>query len=125
MIAIFAALAMVFTPPATTLSSGVLTSDSIAAVRTAERFHAALVSGDSATALELLAPSAVIMESGSIETRQQYRFSPSAWRHCIFGRGHEHARHAQRSSARPGGMAEQHDNDARQVSRQGHQQRKR
>lgn len=38
-----------------------------------ERFHAALAAGDSAAALGLLAPDALILESGAIETREEYR----------------------------------------------------
>lgn len=38
-----------------------------------ERYHAALSSGDSATALALLAPDAIILESGGVETRDEYR----------------------------------------------------
>lgn len=37
------------------------------------RFHAALAAGDSAAALGLLAPDALILESGTIETREEYR----------------------------------------------------
>lgn len=40
---------------------------------TVARFDAALEAGDSATVLALLAPDAVILESGGIETRAQYR----------------------------------------------------
>lgn len=38
-----------------------------------ERFHASLAAGDSTTALSLLAQDAVILESGGIETRNEYR----------------------------------------------------
>lgn len=37
------------------------------------RYHAALASGDSATALSLLTDDAVILESGSVESRADYR----------------------------------------------------
>jgi ketosteroid isomerase-like protein len=37
------------------------------------RYGAALAAGDSATALDLLAPDAVILESGAVETREEYR----------------------------------------------------
>ena len=47
--------------------------DSIAVVRTAERFQQALASGDSVSALGLLAESALILESGDLETRSDYR----------------------------------------------------
>ena len=48
-------------------------SDSAAVVRTVERYHQALAAGDSAAALSLLAPSAVILESGGRESLQEYR----------------------------------------------------
>lgn len=38
-----------------------------------EAFHRALATGDSAAALSLLAPDAVILESGGTETRAEYR----------------------------------------------------
>lgn len=48
-------------------------SDSAAVARSVDRFHQALATGDSATALALLAPDAVILESGGVETRAEYR----------------------------------------------------
>ncbi len=48
-------------------------SDSVAVAATVDRFHKALASGDSATALALLAPDATILESGGIESRSEYR----------------------------------------------------
>lgn len=50
-----------------------LPSDSAAAAKTVDDYHAALSSGDSARALALLAPDAVILESGAMETRAEYR----------------------------------------------------
>jgi ketosteroid isomerase-like protein len=47
--------------------------DSLSIVSVIERFHAALASGDSATAMSLLAPDAVILESGGVETRAEYQ----------------------------------------------------
>jgi uncharacterized protein (TIGR02246 family) len=47
--------------------------DSAAVAAVVERYHAALASGDSAAALALLAEDAVILESGSLESRQEYR----------------------------------------------------
>jgi ketosteroid isomerase-like protein len=47
--------------------------DSIAAVAAVARFRAALERGDSATALAMLAPDAIILESGDVETRAEYR----------------------------------------------------
>lgn len=48
-------------------------SDSAAVARTIVAFHAALERGDSAAALALLAPGAVILESGSAESVAEYR----------------------------------------------------
>lgn len=48
-------------------------SDSATVAAAVERFHAALAAGDSAAALSLLAPDAVILEAGGIETRDEYR----------------------------------------------------
>jgi uncharacterized protein (TIGR02246 family) len=47
--------------------------DSAAVAAVVERYHRALADGDSAAALALLAPDAVILESGGLETRDQYR----------------------------------------------------
>lgn len=47
--------------------------DSAAVVEVVERYHAALAAGDTATAMSLLAPDAVVLESGGIETRGEYR----------------------------------------------------
>ena len=47
--------------------------DSAAVAAVADRFHAAIAAGDSATALSLLTPDAVILESGGVETREEYR----------------------------------------------------
>ena len=46
--------------------------DSAAVVAAVERFHAALIAGDSASAVALLAPDLVVLESGSLETRAEY-----------------------------------------------------
>ena len=48
-------------------------SDSTAVAVAVNGFQNALSSGDSAAALELLAQDAVILESGGIETRNEYR----------------------------------------------------
>jgi ketosteroid isomerase-like protein len=50
--------------------SGVESAGVVAAV---DRFHEALQRGDEKAAMELLAPDAIILESGSVETREQYR----------------------------------------------------
>ena len=46
--------------------------DTAEVVQVVSRFHAALAAGDSALVASLLAPDAVILESGGIETRDQY-----------------------------------------------------
>ena len=48
-------------------------SDSASVVNVIERFNAALASGDSVGAMALLAPDAVILESGGVETRAEYQ----------------------------------------------------
>lgn len=47
--------------------------DSAAVAAVVAKYHDALTSGDSAAALALLADDAVILESGSVETRAEYR----------------------------------------------------
>lgn len=48
-------------------------ADSAEAAAVVERYHRALSEGDSATALALLRDDAVILESGGVESREQYR----------------------------------------------------
>lgn len=48
-------------------------SDSARVAAAVEQFHAALIAGDSATALALLADDVMILESGAVETRNEYR----------------------------------------------------
>ena len=48
-------------------------SDSAAVAAAVERYHKALSQGDSTAALALLSPTAVIAESGSIESLREYR----------------------------------------------------
>jgi ketosteroid isomerase-like protein len=48
-------------------------ADSAAVAQVIHRFHAALEAGDSATALGLLSGDAKILESGGIETKEEYR----------------------------------------------------
>ncbi len=48
-------------------------SDSAQAARTVTAYGRALATGDSTAALALLAPDAVILESGGMETREEYR----------------------------------------------------
>ena len=47
--------------------------DSAEVARIVAAYGAALASGDSTAALSLLAPDAVILESGDVETREEYR----------------------------------------------------
>lgn len=48
-------------------------SDSVAIVQILDRFQAALYAGDSSAVLNMLAPDAVILEGGGIETLAEYR----------------------------------------------------
>jgi ketosteroid isomerase-like protein len=48
------------------------TQDSAAVVRAVDRFHVALVAKDSVDAMALLAPEAVVLEGGHLETRSEY-----------------------------------------------------
>ena len=47
--------------------------DSVEVARVVTAYRSALASGDSAAALSLLAPDAVVLESGDVETREEYR----------------------------------------------------
>jgi ketosteroid isomerase-like protein len=57
----------------TASASAAAVSDSVEAVATVERFRAALARGDSAAVLAMLAPDAIVLESGSVESRAEYR----------------------------------------------------
>jgi ketosteroid isomerase-like protein len=48
-------------------------ADSAAVAATVDRFHAAVVAGDSTLALSLLTNDVTVMESGGIETREEFR----------------------------------------------------
>jgi len=48
-------------------------ADSSAIVGVVDRFHRALSDGDTVAALSVLAPDAMILESGDVETREEYR----------------------------------------------------
>lgn len=48
-------------------------ADSTAVIAVIDRYHEALARGDSVLALSLLASDAVILESGALETREEYR----------------------------------------------------
>ena len=54
-------------------ASAQVAGDSAAVAAVVERYHRSLQSSDSASALALLAPDAVIIESGGVESRQEYR----------------------------------------------------
>lgn len=56
-----------------TSSVNAQSADSAAVASTIHAFHAALATGDSLAALRLLAPDAVILESGAMESRSEYR----------------------------------------------------
>lgn len=49
------------------------TSDSSAVAAVVAAYHAALQAGDSAKALDLLASDVIVLESGGVETREEYR----------------------------------------------------
>lgn len=66
---LFAASVCVSTPIAAQAAS----RDSAAVARTVQAFHDALVRGDSAAALRLLAPDVVVLESGGRESLGEYR----------------------------------------------------
>jgi ketosteroid isomerase-like protein len=48
-------------------------SDSMAVAGVVDGYHHALTAGDSAAALALLSPNAIILESGGVESLQEYR----------------------------------------------------
>ena len=48
-------------------------ADNAAVLATVKAFHDALARGDSAAVLQLLAPDVQVLESGGLETREQYR----------------------------------------------------
>jgi ketosteroid isomerase-like protein len=52
---------------------GQSSADSADVAATVLRFHGALATGDSAAALAILAPDAVVLEAGTIETYEEYR----------------------------------------------------
>lgn len=68
-------LALVLALSLPTAAAGAQSSsaDSSAVARVVDAFHAALERGDSTAALALLAPGAVILESGSAESVAEYR----------------------------------------------------
>jgi ketosteroid isomerase-like protein len=60
-------------PPAAPAAPTEPAGDSAAVAATMARFHAALAAGDSAAALALLAAGATVLESGGVESRDEYR----------------------------------------------------
>lgn len=56
-----------------TVAAGESMSDSGAVAAVVKAFHSALANGDSLSAMSLLAADAVILESGGVETREEYR----------------------------------------------------
>ena len=70
-LAIVAVAAVVSAGTASAQRSTTSDSSDVAAVVT--KYQAALASGDSSTALSLLAHDAIILESGGVETRDEYR----------------------------------------------------
>ena len=71
--AVFAAALLVPLTPTAGGAQSPARDDSSAVARTVQQFHQALESGDSTAALSLLAPDAVIQESGGVESRADYR----------------------------------------------------
>jgi ketosteroid isomerase-like protein len=65
------AIALLLTLTAPTVAQ--TQTDSVTVAAAVERYHQALREGDSAAALAQLAEDAVIVESGTIESRQEYR----------------------------------------------------
>ena len=49
-----------------------VSNDSVAVVSVVDQYHRALAAGDTAAVLRLLAPDAIILESGGVETRSEY-----------------------------------------------------
>ena len=70
-VSVCAVLAPLTTPWRPTVAQ--FASDSAAVAQVVERYHQALVDGDSLAALALLAQDAVILESGGLESREEYR----------------------------------------------------
>lgn len=69
-----AALTCFFTPKALlALPEPVVVSDSASVAATVAAYHRALAAGDSTAALALLAEDAIILESGEMESRAEYR----------------------------------------------------
>lgn len=58
--------------PAAAMPAAPFDPDSTAILAALEGFHAALAAGDSVAALAFLAPDAVILEAGDLETRAEY-----------------------------------------------------
>jgi ketosteroid isomerase-like protein len=65
--------ALLLASPAVLSAQSSAPGDSAAAAATVEQFHAAVVAGDSTLALSFLTADAVVLESGGIETREEFR----------------------------------------------------
>lgn len=68
-----AALTLSVRGPADSSSLSGSNSDSAAVAKVVDDFHSALSKGDSSAALALLATDAVVLESGGLESRSEYR----------------------------------------------------
>ena len=72
-VALAAGIAALSAPSATSAPADSITADSAAVLRVVHDYHTALETGDSVKALALLSDDAVILESGSVESRAEYR----------------------------------------------------
>lgn len=67
------AIALLLVPAAAAPSAAQPASkESAEVIAVVDKFHAALVSGDSSGALQLIADDAVLLEAGSVESRSEY-----------------------------------------------------
>jgi len=67
-----ALLAALLAPTPVSAFQAPVRTDSADVVATVDRYHAALAAGDSVAVAGLLAPDALILETGGVETRAQY-----------------------------------------------------
>jgi ketosteroid isomerase-like protein len=72
-VALAAGIAVLSAQSATSASAGSISADSAAVLRVVHDYHTALETGDSVKALSLLSDDAVVLESGSVESRAEYR----------------------------------------------------
>lgn len=71
--AVIVVLLAIVGAPGSTPAQQVRSSDSTEVAAVVARYRTALASGDSVSALALLAPDALILESGALQTREEYR----------------------------------------------------